>query len=292
MKKLLIENSNRCHYEIIESIIVKHKEILNLDSATNLDIYLHIYPNNSFQQYITIKYPKLKFENIKNYDYYINCTIYDKHFNKLDNKIESRKKYISHEVTKRLKTNPNVYFLTPLSKTNYIYTDILPYSKEKNVSKVPVYIIQGNLNQGRRYLDLLNKILESDYEYKFIIKLIGRGYLPKELKKHTNKIVLKNNLNFIDYHKEFLDGYCILPLISKKTHPYYYNKKLTSSINYARGYNLKCIIDKDLQDIYNLDNVEIYKDINDIKNCFIKTLEDFYININPHRDSNTESSAP
>ena len=132
-----------------------------------------------------------------------------------------------------------MYFLTPLSKTNYIYSDILPYSNNKKISKLPIYVIQGNLNQGRRYLDLLNEILKYSYKYKFIIKLIGRGHLPKQLKQHEKKIVLKNNLNFINYHKEFLDAYCILPLISKKTHPRYYNNKLTSSINYARGYKLK-----------------------------------------------------
>lgn len=276
-QKLLILNNFSFHYEIIESVIVKYHEIFNIDS-NKMDIYLHVSNDYSFQEYIKNKYPKIKFENIKNYDYYINCTIYDRDFDKLDNTKDSRRKYISHEITNRLKTNPNVYFLTPLAKTNFIYTDILPYSNLKKVSNFPIYIIQGNLNHGRRYLNLLNKILDHTYKYKFIIKLIGKGYLPHELKKHENKIVLRNNLNFIDYHTEFLDAYCILPLISKETHPHYYNNKLTSSINYARGYKLKCIIDNNLQEIYNLDNVEIYRDINDIKDCFIKTLENFYKN--------------
>lgn len=275
-QKLLIRNTHDYHYEIIESVIVKYNEILNLDSTTQLDIYLHIIHNPCFQQYINNKYPKIKFENIKNFDYYISCTIYDKHFNQLDNNKESKKKYISHEITKRLKTNPNVYFLTPLSKTNYIYTDVLPYSNKKYISNIPIYVIQGNLNHGRRNLKLLNKILDQSYKYKFIIKLIGRGYLPKELKRHQNKIVLRNNLNFTDYHKEFLDAYCIIPLISKKTHPHYYNNKLTSTINYARGYKLKCLIDEDLQEIYKLDNIEIYRDINDITSHFRITLEQFY----------------
>ncbi|MBL93833.1 MAG: hypothetical protein CMF70_00785 [Magnetovibrio sp.] len=277
---LLIRNTNFYHYEIIESIIVKYHEILNLKNIIQLDIYLNINHNPSFKKYINNKYPKIIFEDIKKYDYYINCTIYDKDFDKLDNNKDSRRKYISHEITNRLKTNPNVYFLTPLAKTNFIYTDILPYSNEKKVSNIPVYVIQGNLNQGRRYLNLLNKILDDSYEYKFIIKLIGRGNLPKELIKHKNTIVLKNNLSFIDYHKEFLDAYCILPLISKKTHRRYYYKKLTSTINYARGYNLKCIIDNDLQKIYNLNNVEIYNNIDDITSCFIKTLKQFYKNYN------------
>jgi hypothetical protein len=278
MKKLLISNNCPCHYEIIESVIVKYHEIFNFDSNKIMDIYLFIIKNDSFQKYITNKYPGIKFKNITDYDYYINCTIYDRDFDKLDNNNKSVKRYISHQITERLKTNPNVYFLSPLSKNQYIYTDILPYSNEKKISSIPIYVIQGNLNQGRRYLKLLNKILDQTYEYDFIIKLIGRGHLPKELDKHKNKIVLKNNLNFIDYHKEFLDAYCILPLISKETHPHYYNNKLTSSINYARGYKLKCIIDEDLQEIYKLDNVEVYRDINDIERSFINTLENFYKN--------------
>lgn len=278
--KLLIENKVGYHFEIIESVIVKYHQILNIEKNIKLDIYLHIIGNTSFRSYLKNKYPEIIFMNIKNYDYYINCTIYDKNFNNLDNNKESKKKYIAHEITNRLKTNPNVYFLTPLAKERFIYTDILPYSNKKKVSNIPIYLIQGNLNGGRRHLKLLNKILDNDYKYEFIIKLVGRGYLPGELKKHKNKIVLKKNLNFIDYHKEFLNAYCILPLISKKTHKHYYCKKLTSTINYARGYKLKCLIDKDLQEIYNLDDVEIYNDINDITNCFTKTLEEFYNNCN------------
>jgi hypothetical protein len=277
-QKLLIFNNNSYHYEIIESIILKYREIFNFDSEKIIDIYLYVNKNDSFKEYITNKYPKIIFKNIKDYDYYINCTIYDKQFGKLNKNKTSVEKYISHEITERLKTNPNVYFLTPLSKNRYIYTDILPYSNEKKVPNIPIYVIQGNLNQGRRYLKLLNKILDQSYEYDFIIKIIGRGHLPKELNKHKNKIVLKNNLNFINFHKEFLDAYCILPLISKNTHSKYYNCKLTSSINYARGYKLKCLIDEDLQEIYKLDNVEVYRDINDIQSSFIKTLKNFYKN--------------
>ena len=120
-------------------------------------------------------------------------------------------------------------------------------------------------------------ILSQNYKYDFKIKLIGRGDLPQSLIKYKEKIILKNNLNFIDFHKEFLNGYCILPLISKNSNPNYYKKKLTSTINYAKGYKLKCLIDKDLQDIYNLEDVEIYNDIQYINYAFEKTLEKFYL---------------
>lgn len=275
MKKLLIINNFNFHYEIIESIIIKYCDILMIEPCITIEIYLVIKSNIIFKNYIINKYPNIQFKNIDDYDYCINCTIYDKYFKILD-KIESNKKYISHEITERLKKNPNVYFLTPLAESKFISADILPFKDNKMKFHIPIYIIQGNINTRRRYYDLLIKILDGTYKYKFIIKIIGKGELPQQLEKYKDKIILKNNLNFIDYHKEFLDGYCILPLISKKTHPQYYTTKLTSTINYAKGYNLKCLIDKKLQDIYNLSNVEIYNDINDISIYFKKTLYEFY----------------
>jgi len=276
MKKLLIYNNYKCHYEVIESIIVKYKQILNLEDDILVEIYLHIRPNSSFKQYIINKYPNIIFNNIINYDYYVNCTIYDLHFNKLDKNLDTNKKYISHEITERLKANPNVYFLTPLAKQNIFSADILPFSQMRRSSNVPIYIIQGNINDDRRYTPLLVRILENNYNYKFYIKLVGRYKMPAILDKYKDKLILRNNLNFIDFHKEFLDAYCIIPLITKETHFKYYKSKLTSSINYAIGYNLKCLIDRDLQDIYKLKNVEVYNNINDISLGFKRTLENFY----------------
>lgn len=272
---LLIVNTYPCHYEIIESVLIKYHEIFKLNQVTPFDIYLHIYPNQSFQSYLISRFPKITFGVPESYDYYINCTVYDKDIAQLDTK-SSRRKYIAHEITPRLQSNPNVVFLTPLGKTNFFYADILPYSNQRKLSQIPIYVIQGNLVKARRYLDLLKNILNRSYSHKFIIKLIGRGNFPKELEDQKEKIVLRNNLNFIDYHKEFLDAYCILPLISKRTHPRYYCDKLTSSINYARGYNLRCIIDSDLQKIYNLKNAEIYNSIHDIADSFENTLIKFY----------------
>ena len=282
MKTLLIHNNYDFHYEIIESVIVKYREILNINKNDNDDdddiiIYLHLNcKDGAFLKYVLQKYTEIKIKDFpRTYNYYINCTIYQRDLGRLDNKL-SNKKYVSHEITNQLKKNPNVYFLTPLASQRFFYADILPFSDIKKETSVPIYIIQGNLNQGRRNLNLLKKILDENHEYKFFIKLVGRGRLPKELETYKNKIILRNNLNFIDFHKEFLDAYCILPLITKKTHNAYYTKKLTSSINYARGYRLKCLIDKDLQNIYNLDDVEVFNDINDVNCAFKNTLEQFY----------------
>ena len=279
VKVLLIENQPYYHCEIIETIIVKYYEILNIEKQSSINIFLllHHTVDPDFKKYIRNKYPNIQLKNPGTFDYYINCTVYQIDYDKIPKENSPSRKYISHEITNPLKSNPNVIFLTPLVKDKFFYADIMPFSEHKTISNIPIYIIQGNLNHGRRHLNLLNKILDKSYEEKFLITLVGRGTFPNELIKHKNKIVLKNNLNYSDFHKEFLEAYCILPLISKKKNPDYYSKKLTSTINYARGYNLKCLIDNDLQQIYELPDVEVYNDINDIANGFEKTLKEFYI---------------
>ena len=51
-QKLLILNNVSFHYEIIESVIVKYHEILNINSNKLMDIYLHVSNDYSFQEYI------------------------------------------------------------------------------------------------------------------------------------------------------------------------------------------------------------------------------------------------
>ena len=170
--------------------------------------------------------------------------------------------------------------MTPLcNSNNFIYADVLPKIKQnQHQNNIPIYIVQGRIGTLRRNPKLLFSILNTNFIYNFKIKIIGKGDLPKILEPFKDKIIFKKDLAFEDYHNEFSDVYCILPLISKKALPQYYTNKLTSSISYAKAYNLKCLIDKDLQDIYHLNNVEIFNDENDIANSFMKTLQDFYNN--------------
>lgn len=274
-KILYIENDVDFHYEIIESVINKYKEIFNIINNNDLiNIYLKIKDNNrEFISYLKNKYPKIKINvKPKKIDYFINCTIYNNDYKKIKN--NKNYKYIAHESSERLKTYDNVFYLTPLAGKNYFVADILPFSEQKVVTKKPIYIIQGGFN--RRNFKLLENILNKKYEFDFEFVILGKGNIPDYLKPYENKITVKKNLNFIDYHKEFTKVYCILPLITKKTNPEYYKNKLTSSINYILGYNCKTIIDKDLQNIYKLNNAEVFNDENDINNVFNKTLVDFY----------------
>jgi hypothetical protein len=275
---ILIINKYRFHYEIIETIILKYKLIIG-KLVKKCNIYLRInISNKSFFKYIIKKYPYIKvlfkMNNIK-YDFIIDCS-FDGNINKIIN--DNKHYYISHRVKTDLLKYKNIYYLTPLNNNNYLYADILPFIDKKIKSAVPIFCIQGCLDNKKRDYNLLKKILGIDYKYKYIIKLIGYGDFPKELLNYKNKIKFKNNLNFIDYHKEFIDVYSIIPLISYERNKSYYKNQLTSSISYGIGYNLKFLIDKNLQRIYNLKNVYVYNNINDICDRFNNILTDFYNN--------------
>ena len=283
MTVLWINNSYAYHLEIIESIIQKHNEIIK--KKANI-IYLTLMERRGnddkeydkllppFIKYITEKYVDIKIEKPNNFDYYIDVTLKLQNKNKIKNNDPNKYFYIAHNPGNSLSEMKNVYWLTSFFE-RYINADILPFADKMNMNRqIPIYIIQGNKRHNRRDYTLLDAILSKTYNYKFIIRWNGFNKLPE---KYKNKVEDLSG-SFIEYHKHFLDCYCLIPLISKNKNPDYYSKKLTSSINYTRGYKLKCLIDKDLQMIYNLEDVEIYNNKNDISLAFEKTLIDFYTN--------------
>lgn len=272
---IYIYNDVYWHYETFETFIVQCKRFFNLPESADVKIFLYFRPNKPYEKYITKKYPNLILDTPKHYDYYINCTIYDRNVDVIKN--SPKHMYIAHEITPRLLKYDNVFYLTPLSNKNYIRTNILPYSDKRKVGSIPVYIVQGNITPTRRNYNLIAKILSRNYDKAFVIKMVGKikKDLPPIIKKFQSKIIIKNNLDFTDFHKEFIDAYCLLPLISKRSHPQYYTNKLTSSMNYVTAYNLKCVIDKDLQGIYNLENAYVYDNEDDIVAAFEKSLMEF-----------------
>ena len=279
---IVIDNLNYgFHFEIIESVIQKYDIILKIKNEPKNKIYLENINSDEYICYINKIYPSIKInQKIDEYDYKIFTTFYFKELNSHIDQINNPTKYffICHEVNDNLKKYNNVFYLTPLcNSNNFIYADVLPkINQNQYQNNIPIYIVQGRIGTLRRNPKLLFNILSTNFIYNFKIKIIGKGDLPKILEPFKDKIIFKKDLAFEDYHNEFSDVYCILPLISKKALPQYYTNKLTSSISYAKAYNLKCLIDKDLQDIYHLNNVEIFNDENDIANSFMKTLNDFY----------------
>ena len=143
--------------------------------------------------------------------------------------------------------------------------------------KLPIYVIQGNIETTRRDYSLLLPILKKKWNNPFQVKIIGKGKsLPDILTPFQDKILLKQNLNFQDYHREFLDCYCLFTLTSKKTTPHYYTNSLTSSVHYSRAYQLYTILDKPLQAIYRLQNTFTHEEDGDLLGAFKKSLDYFF----------------
>jgi hypothetical protein len=163
--------------------------------------------------------------------------------------------------------------------------------ENKKISDIPTFIIQGSLdmailNNTKNY-SILNKILIGKYDKEFLIKIIGRSKLNREdiLKYFENFIPnnenLKNirvitNLNWEDYHKQFIDAYSIIPLVSKEKQGIYYSSKITSSVNYGKAYGLKFLVDQEFSDIYDIENISYIYDNENIQNKFKLMIDDFY----------------
>jgi hypothetical protein len=278
---IIIDNLNyRFHFEILESIIIKYDYIIKKPKSYDNQIYLENISSNDYIKYINNKYPNIKVnQKPLIFDYKIYSTIYSNLINNFNDDIKKDNIFfISHDISdKSLKFN-NIFYLTPLCNCDrFIYCNILPsieYLKKKQ--DYPIYAVQGNFTSARRNYNLLCNILKYNYHYDFKIKFIGRGTFPEILIPYKSKIIIAENRNFINYHNEFSDCYGIIPLTTIQSHPNYYNNKLTSTINYAMAYDLVCIIDKDLQNIYKLKNVEIFNNENDIKEAFVRSLDKFY----------------
>ena len=277
MPNLLITNRYNCHYEIVESILCVYSRLVSIPihELTTMNIFLDLVdPDKSFKKYILSRFPDVTFGRPDSYTYYIDITLYNEETDLIEK--SSTSAYIAHEYSQRLAEFPNVFYITPLAKHNYFMANALPYRNNMSKSEVPIFIVQGNLNHGRRNYQLLKNILNKNYGYSYTIKLVGRGHFPTALNGYEKQVVLRNNLNFVEFHREFMDAYCIITLTDPKSNPRYYKDKLTSSISYAIGYNLKCIIDKPLNNIYHLKNAIVYNNENDISSAFQKSLEDFY----------------
>lgn len=281
-KILLLYSDTDCHFEIIESVIVDYNKILKTNDTCGIYIFFDFpatLESVIFQKYITSKYSKIKFENISHYDYIINITIYPENYEVLcDESKRLPENYfaIAHRIDALYNEDPNVFYLTELSDHNIFHATVLPFAKYKMNVDYPIIVVQGNITSQRRDYNTLIKLLYFKSPFPYKIKVLGRGKLSTDkLEDVLDKLIITTDLHFIDYHKQFVDCYAICPLISKENQPQYYNKTMTSSINYAKGYNLKTFLDDDLQNIYNLNNAVTYNNTN-ILSQFSKLLQEFY----------------
>ena len=92
------------------------------------------------------------------------------------------------------------------------------------------YIVQGNLNDNRRNMNLLIKILDEEYDKNFKINN-RKGELPICLREYRDKIDFAGILILLIFIKVSELLLYFTPYL-KETQPEYYDSKLTSTINY------------------------------------------------------------
>ena len=286
MSIVYIVNPVPFHYEIIESVIRGYPSILGA-IQNPVKIYLNVFHDISFQEYIEEKFPDIVFGVPENYDFMINCTIYSNTRMKRRsndphdfNPTVPNHFYICHETCRRFKMFPNILFVAPSSYKKRFLLSHLPFSESApRKTPYPIFAVQGNIHGYRRDFQSLAKILKHvPSHYIFYVKLLGRGKLPQCLLPFRSKIIFKNNLNFIDYHREFLDVYCLLPLLSPSKTPQYFKNKLSSSISYIESYKLRSLMHEALHDRYpELENVHTYSSPPEMLQQFVMLLDQFYL---------------
>ena len=264
IKKVYISNNYYpFHCELMPSIIEKFRDIIRDKDVSEVEYKIYMtfnvdYPyKEDFVMFIRNKFPYVYLSITEEYDYKIDCTIYPKDKKNL---IDDEKHfYISHEVFDY--GIPNVFYLSPQCKgmsgfeNHYIPCDVMAFYKRKCMNRdIPVYIIQGNMDAARRDYDFLEALLKTNYNHPFVIKIIGDGKLDARFSKYMNsgRLIVKTHLNYCDYHREFLDVYCILPLVSREKQSEYYHTKFVSSIHYGLAFDLHFLLDSELRDIYEL----------------------------------------
>ncbi len=267
---IYIENNYYAHYEIIESILHHISFICKTILSKDTQIYLKIQPEESFIEYITHKYLNLNIVNDltkpREYDYYIECTL-----NQLLDKREdfnlltldpTKHFYISHVIYPYLRKKKNVYFLTPICCVpRHISCTYLPFmDKPKIKTDIPIFLIAGNINAYSRNYQMLKMLLDIPTFYRYKIKLLGRSKdnsVPIG-PEYNDRMIYCLNYNYIQYHHEFLDVYCVLPCFNPESNPEYYTEKISSTINYIKAYQLKSIVDDQLQSIHQLERAYVY----------------------------------
>jgi hypothetical protein len=282
--KLLIKNNEPFHNELIETIIHKYDYLLKINKSDEDQIFIHLkdYSDYTFYNYIIANYKNVSFTSNVNeeYDKIIHTTIYPQDLDLVRSLDKDSNCFICHKVTSYYEKFDNVFFLTPLaipfsSQERCIKMDILPFQSQRRVNpNIPVFLIIGGLK--KRNTELLTNILKDDQLPDFKIKILTRDEFPEILTPYKDKIIYKKDLNFLDFHRECLECCSILTLISRKFCSTYYYRRLTSSIAYAQAYNFTCILDNELQKIYQLDNCATYS--KDILPAFRKVIDNFHKN--------------
>ncbi len=273
---LQITNGVPFHYEVVERVIVHYRTIVKQDITCAIYLDMDTRPMRQFREYICGKYPHVRWGAHQNPDYFIGVTLYPREYDGISDLDPARYFFISHRFEAAYQP-PNVLYLAPFAPAERVFAPIvLPFQDvPRQPTDHPVFVIQGGLNERHRDLSLLWRILESQISEPYTVLLLGSCLTDKALARHP-RVVVKEGIPFLAYHWHFRYVHAILPLVSRRSHPQYYSKQLTSSVQYARAYNIQCVLDRELQAIYRLPDAVVYEDENDVVRAFWESVTQFY----------------
>ena len=270
-------------------MIHSYRTIIGQDVECDLYLSLPSSPMPGFRPYIFGKYPKLKLGKAPRYQFYIEVTIYPSDYDRISRVDPTRHFFISHDYDPTRQPR-NVFYLAGMASQNVLKTAVLPFSdRPKPTAGPPVFLIQGDFR--KRDAAALLALLLSRQSKPYRLSIVG-NHIDVPWLKGWSHVTVKNNLGFIDYHAECARASAILTLVSPELQPDYYASKLTSSITYARAYNLHAIIDSKLQSIYELENAHVYEPGNtkSFMSAFGRALDQLHLRCSKEaRDQQAES---
>ena len=269
---LQISSSHDYHYEVVEGLIHEYRTIIGQDVECDLYLSLPSSPMPGFRPYIFGKYPNLKLGKAPQYQFYIGVTIYPSDYDQVSKLDPTRHFFISHAYDPARQPR-NVFYLAGMASKNVLKTAVLPFSdRPKPTGGSPIFLVQGDFR--KRDAAALLALLLSRQSKPYRLSIIG-NHIDVPWLQGWSHVTVKNNLGFIDYHTECARASAILTLVSPELQPDYYTSKLTSSITYARAYNLHAIIDSKLQAVYELENAHVYApgDTKAFINAFVRALD-------------------
>ena len=172
--------------------------------------------------------------------------------------------------------NVNAVHLSYLIKENSILQAKTLFRPLENIKfNTKLYLVQGNFEQARRDYSLLNRITEVEGDYKIMFLSYQT---PDDAIINNPKIVVRTNLDDIEFHETCRNCHFIIPLISPEKTPQYFKDTLTSSVTIGMSYNLIFIAHEKVGELYPIVNISYIEDdslIESFKQSLHMNTEDY-----------------
>eukprot|EP00035_Acanthoeca_spectabilis_P032198 m.17714 g.17714 ORF g.17714 m.17714 type:complete len:482 (+) comp5213_c0_seq1:91-1536(+) len=145
--------------------------------------------------------------------------------------------------------------------------------------KIPVFLVLGGKEDGKRDWFSLLRVLYRHRERKFILRIVKKGPIPEELSPymHNSQLEFKSISSNHDLMMAMDNVTYIMPLVDDTNfHRVYQDgRKLTSTVMWAFGFDLPLVIWRPLADLYNVTNMATHTKSTNLGRAFLSALNEF-----------------